>query len=226
MKVFPSLFFCNSYNLGGDLYCQEVCYSNLAADGRYIVYASVWHIPPPVAKVKADLIGVLDQRGRLVYEGGGGTIDDYDGRYSKRVAREAVALWLNCEWESNTFTGDEVVLTTTKDVEQHMETSPEGGFHMYVAGRHVPAERTFYLEAIYRRFLPNAPEGARPEVERVVPEMVPTHGTTSESDLKRSIALYLSRKYQWYLETDEIHLVTDSELETLRRKAKGEGFDW
>ncbi len=85
---------------------------------RYAVYASVWHIPPPVAKVKSSQIGVFDRKGRLVGEFGEGTIHWYDGRYSKKVARNAVAGYLNGEWQESVFSEDNVVLASDEEVDR------------------------------------------------------------------------------------------------------------
>jgi len=107
---------------------------------QYVVYESIWHIPPPVAKVKSSIIDVFDRKGRLVGEFVGGTMYEYDGRYSKKVGREAVAGYLNGEWEENVFTGDEVALTSDEEVERRIEIAPPGGFHVFIAGEHVPKE--------------------------------------------------------------------------------------
>jgi hypothetical protein len=199
----------------------------LKAKSRYVVYASIWHVPPPAAKVKSEIIAVFDAKGRLVGEFGMGfSIHDYDGRYSKRVGRLAVAGYLNGEWEENVFTGDEVVLASTEEVERRASIAPPGGFHVFVAGEHVPLERIFYLKAIFSRALPNAPEVAMPERDNGVPDMVPTEGTDVEPDLKRALIQYLSKKYQWYLDPDEVHLISDKELERLRKEAEEMGYEF
>lgn len=199
----------------------------MKAKSRYVVYASIWHVPPPAAKVKSEIIAVFDSKGRLVGEFGMGfSIHDYDGRYSKRVGRLAVAGYLNGEWEENVFTGEEVILASTKEVEMRASVAPPGGFHVFIAGEHLPLEKTFYLKAIFSRNLPNAPQVAMPERDNGVPDMVSTDGNDSSSSLEDNLVEYLARKYHWHLDADQIHLISDTELNRLREEAIEFGYFW
>jgi len=198
----------------------------LKAKSGYVVYASIWHVPPPAARVKSEIIAVFDAKDRLVGEFGMGfSTHDYDGRYAKKVGRLAVAGYLNGEWGENVFTGDEVILAPTEEVGMRASIAPPGGFHVFIAGEHVSLERTFYLKAIFSRKLPNAPEVAMPERDSRVPDMVPTKVNDSNSSLEDSLIEYLARKYHWHLDADQIHLISDSELNHLREEAREFGYD-
>ena len=97
--------------------------------------------------------------------------------------------------------------------------APPGGFHVFIAGEHVSLERTFYLKAIFTRNLPNSPDIATPERDNGVPDMVPTEGDNRNSSLEDSLTEYLARKYHWHLDADQIHLISDTELNHMREEA-------
>jgi hypothetical protein len=198
----------------------------LKSKSGYKVYASIWHVPFPACKVKSEIIAVIDSKGRLVGEFGEGlTIHDYVGKYTMKVGREAVAGYLNGEWEENIFTGDEVVLTSMRQVEKRASLAPPGGFHIFVAGEHVPRERSFSVKAIYTKFLLESSQVAVPDMDDDVLEMVRTDGRHGGEALVESLIKYLGMKYHWHLEPEEVHLISDTELESMRSNARDEGCE-
>jgi len=61
--------------------------------GSYRVYASVYNVPDE-GKVKAHLIIILDGSGNLIdYFPGPVTIDAYNGRFTKKVAKASVKAY-------------------------------------------------------------------------------------------------------------------------------------
>ena len=82
---------------------------------------------------------------------------------------------------------------------------------MYVSAENVPFERALYLKAIYRLEL-----GNRVWPEKETMEIIRTVGNEDEAGLKKLVADHLRRAYRYSLETDEIHFVTQKELQKLR----------
>jgi hypothetical protein len=182
----------------------------------YTIYASVWHIPPPNGKIKASEIAVFDAKGRFVHGFIGGNLDWYEtGRFSKKMARQAVASYINMAWEVDLLSEKDVKLVQDEEVQERVKNAPAGGLQYYVAGEHVPEEKAFYLKAIYSKHRAESDEVALPERES--PDIVKTTGDTDELGLKLSIAQYFKDAYEWFAEPDEIHLVSDDELQHLRQ---------
>src|SRR3989442_15393237 len=98
----------------------------LARDGRYAVYASVYHIPPPERRVKAPEIAVFDKKGRLVLVSGGGTVGEYSGRFTKRQARTAIASYLNA-FHGDFFGTNDIHIIPPKQVERIVKKGKRGG---------------------------------------------------------------------------------------------------
>lgn len=78
---------------------------------KYKVYASVYNIPEQ-GKVKANLILILDKKGKLVdYLPGPATIDAYDGRFTKTIAKASVKDCVEQSFKKSVDTDDIDLIT-------------------------------------------------------------------------------------------------------------------
>jgi hypothetical protein len=204
------------------LNCDRMYDIQMKPRGKYTVYASVYNIPPPTAKIKCDCMAVVDLKGRLLYHQTGGNLHWYDGRFSKKMAREVVASCLNVEWEDDSaFSEKDVRLVDSPEVEEIIERSKSGGFTFYIAVNNTPEERVLQIRAIYYQLGKSVP---RPERES--PVLVKTAGEVEEAGIKLRLVLHLKEAYDYLVEPSEIELVSDEKLEKLRQDAKEEGYDY
>ena len=192
----------------------------LKTSGKYVVYASVYNIPPPEAMIMCDRIVVMDSKERLVYDQVGGNIDWYEGRFSKKMARESVASHLNFEWkEDGVFSEKEVRLVRSEEMQRIVGAAKRGGFRFYVLAQNIPEERVLKVMAIYEQLGKSIPWPKRES-----PVLVRTQGEKDDAGVKAVLARYLGEQYDYQVETDEIELASVSQLKKLRDDAKAEGY--
>ena len=183
----------------------------LREESRYKVYASVYPRPPPSRQIRSLAVAIFDQKGRLVQSLGSDMfLGEYGHHFTKTQARIGVESMLEAEFGISMEEGD-VNIVTEKEVERLIKKAKRGGFHVYVSAENVPSERALYLKAIYRLEL-----GNRVWPEKETMEIIRTVGNEDEAGLKKLVADYLWRAYRYSLETDEIHFVTQKELQKLR----------
>jgi hypothetical protein len=169
----------------------------LAKQGDYKVFAAVYHIPPPDAKIKLERMAIFDKKGRFIEGRLGGTLDWYEGRYSKKMARQVVAA--DYEVIGYAVTEKDVELVSAEEVERLEEHAKQGGFQIHVFAKNVPAEKTLYLEGIYR--LDNA---VRASPETRVMDFIQTQGDEREEGLKALVSTYLKQRFDYDVEPEEI----------------------
>ena len=137
-------------------------------------------------------------------------LGEYGHHFTKTQARMGVESTLEAEFGISMEEGD-VNIVTEKEVDRLIKKAKRGGFHVYVSAENVPSEKALYLKAIYRLEL-----GNRVWPEKETMEIIRTVGNEDEAGLKKLVADYLWRAYRYSLETDEIHFVTQKELQKLR----------
>jgi hypothetical protein len=97
----------------------------MAKPGDYRILAAVYHIPPPVSKIKLERMAIFDKKGRLVESMSGGTLDEYEGRFSRKMAREVIAA--DYQFFGYPVTGDDVQLVPVEVVERIERRARMGG---------------------------------------------------------------------------------------------------
>jgi hypothetical protein len=172
----------------------------MAGFGEYTIFAAVYHIPPPVSKIKLERMAIFDKKGRLVESMSGGTLDEYEGRFSRKMARQVIAG--DYQFFGYPVTEEDVQLVPVDEVERIERGARMGGFQIYVYAERVRAEQTLYLKGIYRL---DMGERAFPETRMM--DFIHTEGNETHEALQALVSNYIKQRFGYDVEPGEIHFM-------------------